>query len=153
ASFAVEDIDPATLRLTSEGTGTVGAISAVSGKGQTIGDMDRNGIEDLAVCFRGADLALLFSNVVGRADVRARLEGSLRNGRLFGPSVVLTVEGSNKPLTASVSPNPINPRGVLLFTTERAGPVTVTLYDLQGRRVRTLARIAAAQAGQQRIEI
>jgi hypothetical protein len=152
-SFAVEDVDPSSLQLLSDGTGSVNEIAAVPGKTRTIGDMDHNGVEDLAVCFAGQDLGLLFSNVTGRSDVRARLQGSLNSGRFFCTSVALTVQGSNQPLSASVSPNPLNPRGTLRFTTSRVGRITATLYDLQGRRVRLLTQISAAQPGEQRIEI
>jgi len=152
-SFGLEDIDPNSLRMTSDGTGVVSEIPAVSGKGRIIGDMDRNGVQDLSVCFSGQDLGQLFSKVVGRADVKARLEGNLMSGLFFCTSVVLTVQGSNQPLAASVSPNPLNPRGALRFTTSRAGAITVNLYDLQGRRVRTLARISLAEPGEQRIDI
>jgi flagellar hook assembly protein FlgD len=37
-----------------------------------------------------------------------------------------------------VAPNPCNPRTRITWWQPRAGPATVTVYDLAGRRVRTL---------------
>lgn len=49
--------------------------------------------------------------------------------------------------TASVSPNPLNPAGVLAFRTSRQGPVTVRMFDLSGRLVRTLVESQILPAG------
>jgi len=40
--------------------------------------------------------------------------------------------------SAKVQPNPLNPSTVLSFTTSREGTVRVTVYDMQGRLVKTL---------------
>ncbi len=36
-------------------------------------------------------------------------------------------------------PNPFNPRTTIWFDLDRQGPATLAVYDLRGRRVRTLA--------------
>jgi hypothetical protein len=41
-------------------------------------------------------------------------------------------------LAASISPNPLNPDAILTFRTEREGPARVDLFDVGGRRVRSL---------------
>lgn len=46
-----------------------------------------------------------------------------------------------------VSPNPANPETKFLVTTTRPGPVRVTVYDLQGRLVRSLTGAGALPAG------
>jgi flagellar hook assembly protein FlgD len=40
-----------------------------------------------------------------------------------------------------VAPNPLNPTGVLTFRTTTPGLVSVRIFDLQGRLVRTLAQL------------
>lgn len=42
------------------------------------------------------------------------------------------------PRPDGVSPNPLNPQGWITFSMKLAGPARVTLYDTQGRLVRTL---------------
>lgn len=153
SSFTVEDVDLTSLRLASDGTGSVDVISADASKENLVGDRDHNGVDEIAVCFAGTDLAQLFSLVTGRQEVGTRLEGSLRNGRFFCTRLTLDVQGSNQPLAASVAPNPLNPSGVLRFTTSRRGPLTVTLFDIQGRRVRILADAPDVPAGEQRLVI
>lgn len=152
-SFRIEDVDEESLRLVSEGTGSVESIPAETAKGSIAGDRDHNDVIDLSVCFSGANLAALFDQVVGRANVDASLQGRLRNGRFFCTRLVLDVQGSTRPLQAAVVPNPLNPNGVLRFATSRPGPLSVTLFDIQGRRVRTLVAGRNVPAGMQRIEI
>ena len=55
------------------------------------------------------------------------------------------------PLTPVLAPNPVRSDSWLTFLTTRAGPLTVGLYDLLGRRVRELLDVANAPATIQRI--
>jgi hypothetical protein len=50
-------------------------------------------------------------------------------------------------LLARVAPNPLNPQATLSFTTSKAGPVLVRLFDLSGRLVRTIADEKSVGAG------
>jgi len=154
-SYASGDVDPASIRLRSKATGEVSEISAIAGKASAEGDWDRNGVTDLLASFSGADLARLFSNVVGRKTVDVTLEGRLRSRRRFEAPVSLTIVGTGPRggLTAAVQPNPLNPRGTLSFRTESPGPVTARLFDLHGRCVLTLLRRAALNAGDHQIPI
>ena len=54
---------------------------------------------------------------------------------------------------AAVTPNPLNPTGALTFSTVKAGRIRVTLFDIQGRRVRTLLDVAAAAPGTKQVRI
>ncbi|HET9253165.1 MAG TPA: FlgD immunoglobulin-like domain containing protein [Candidatus Eisenbacteria bacterium] len=51
------------------------------------------------------------------------------------------------PILASVVPNPLNPEAVLRYRVPKEGPVTVTIYDLNGRLVRTLLAAEHRAAG------
>ncbi len=44
-------------------------------------------------------------------------------------------------------PNPFNPGGTIEYTVETPGPVTVQIFDVQGRQVRTLVRQVYMVAG------
>jgi len=53
-----------------------------------------------------------------------------------------------RPLAAWVTPNPVGQRGTLHLTTSRRGPLSVSIYDTQGRRIVDLIDSPAAPAGQ-----
>jgi parallel beta-helix repeat protein len=53
--------------------------------------------------------------------------------------------------TALMIPNPMRSSATLTFTLARPGPITVSIYDLRGRLVRTLDSQADAASGPQRI--
>ncbi|MFO7608467.1 MAG: FlgD immunoglobulin-like domain containing protein [Candidatus Krumholzibacteriia bacterium] len=53
------------------------------------------------------------------------------------------------PVALAVTPNPFNPRTELRFTLDREQAVTVAVFDLAGRRVRTLADGRVLAAGPQ----
>lgn len=50
-------------------------------------------------------------------------------------------------ILASVVPNPLNPEAVLRYRIPKDGPVTVSIYDLSGRLVRTLLNSEHRAAG------
>jgi flagellar hook assembly protein FlgD len=68
------------------------------------------------------------------------------SGTAFG-TVVLHVVNTGNFLTATVSPNPLNPKATLTFATTKPGMVKVEMYDVQGRLIRTLMDESNAAAG------
>ena len=96
------------------------------------------------------DLRRLFASVRGRQEVSASLEGALLSGARFAANVSLIVVGTGPPppATASVSPNPLNPQATLRLHLGEAGIVEVSLYDVRGRRVRTVAPKSSAWSPQ-----
>ena len=136
------DIDISTVRL----QGTIPAAPRIA----VVGDHDSDGVPDLMLKFDRAALASLL--VPGNNIVR--LTGSLSTGPEFmGTDVVRLVATPVPPLTVSVSPNPLNPSGTLSFRTTRDGWAKAALYDLQGRRVRTLLDVALLTAGSHEVRI
>jgi hypothetical protein len=153
-SFDVADVDPRSLRLVSEGTGSVGSIAAIDSKSGVVADLDKNGIEEYPATFAMADVSTLYDRLRGRHDVSPNLEGSLLQGGRFCASVALTIIATGSgPGVARVDPNPLNPEGVLRFTTLRPSPVTVRLFDVNGRLVRTLWNRRASPTGLQEVRI
>jgi hypothetical protein len=137
-SFALSDVDLSTIRMVSSGTGSVSQIFAGSGKTAVDGDRNHNGVGEIAACFSKDDLRLLFVGLSGTNVVTVEIFGDLSTGGSFRAVLEHTVKAKGGALAASVSPNPLNPEGVLSFATSRAGRVHVAVFDLNGRLVRTL---------------
>jgi hypothetical protein len=120
--------------------GAVSEIRAMVPKRIIESDTDRDGVPELTAGFNRSDLARLLSSVRGRRAVDVALEGKLQSGRKFRAPLSLTVLGTGKPEAtgASLAPNPLNPQGTLTFSLGVPGSVTVRLYGLGGRSVRTV---------------
>jgi hypothetical protein len=141
--FDPASIDIATLRL-------AGSVPAAAAKFQYVGDHDRNGVADLMVKFSREALDPLLTPGVNELE----LTGSLVTGETFeGTGEVRVIDPHTGSLYASVVPNPLNPAGVLTFTMTKAGPVTVKVFDLHGRLVRTLMEAPLVPAGRHELTI
>jgi hypothetical protein len=89
------------------------------------------------------------------ANVIAHTISILRHSGGKGDFEITAVETDPEPReipAPRVSPNPLNPSGVLMFRTERPGPVDVRVFDVQGRLVRTIA-IPLASSGDHEVGI
>jgi hypothetical protein len=151
---ALSELQPASFLLGSQGTGTISSINAVDAETRVGGDQDGNGVPELSLVFRKQDLRALFGNLPeGRTTASAILTGVAAKGVILATSVELTIETTHKPLAVILAPNPINPEGMLTFTTTRPGPAQVTLYDVRGRLVRKLFESSAAPAGYHDVRI
>jgi sigma-B regulation protein RsbU (phosphoserine phosphatase) len=62
-------------------------------------------------------------------------------------------DGSFTALTASVSPNPLNPEATLTFTTSKPGPANVDMFDVKGSLVRTILGSTFREAGRHKMKI
>lgn len=152
-SFDLFDIDLTTIRMISVGTGSVSEIAANTTKSAVIGDRDNNQIEDLQVCFSKADFRNLFSLLRGSNSVPVIVRGRLVSGANFQGSVTLDIQAGGGALMTVMSPNPLNPSGVLSFITKTPGPVRVSLFDLNGRFIRHLWESQAATPGAHEIPV
>jgi len=147
-AYANSSIVTASIVMISTGTGSVDRISAAVDKAAFGLDRDRNGIDEITACFRKEDLRLLFDSLTGgRNLVGVTLEGDLTSGGRFHATLEMEVVASGGGLTASVSPNPLNPSATLTYRTTRPGAVTITVFDPSGRAVRTLLRQSSVSAG------
>jgi len=153
-AFVPSDTDLSSLRLSSSGTGSVSEIAAVSGKTAVIIDSDDNGVQEYPAYFAMSDVSRLFSLLNGKTDVTASLTGRLVDGRRICSKVALTILGTGHGAIATrVEPNPLNPEGVLRFTTKIAGAVSVRLFDVNGRLVRSIWNARSTAAGDQEVRI
>jgi hypothetical protein len=71
----------------------------------------------------------------------------------LGPTGVDEIAAPSARLSAVVAPNPMNPAGILTFSTVAPGRVSVKVFDLQGRLVRTLLDAPHFSAGIHKITI
>jgi PKD repeat protein len=140
-AFNIFDIDLTSIRMVFGGS----SIS-ISDKSTIGSDKDKDGIEEITACFLKADLRTLFAGQP-TGDYVVQIQGSLTSGGQFSGDVVLHVVGSGGALSASISPNPFNPEATVTFLTSREGRVTMALYDLRGRLVRTLLQDELLPAG------
>ena len=147
-SYEAGDLDVTSLRMTSEGTGSVSEIHSVPSRRLVESDRDRDGVPEVGVFFARADLGHLFDQLRGRNTVFVSLTGSLTDGRSFCSGVELNVLGTpHTEQAAAFAPNPLNPRTKLTFVTDRDGPANARLFDIHGRLVRTLLDTARLPAG------
>jgi hypothetical protein len=156
ASYDNANVDLLTIRLVSIGTGNVSEITPGGSRRVISADADGNGIPELSVCFAGTDIVRLFSSVRGKHTVDAALEGRLNSHRKFRAPLQFTIVGTpaaGPGITASVSPNPLNPRGALRFMTTTPGNVTARLFDISGRLVRTITRSERFEPGEHSLVI
>ncbi len=136
-------IDYPTLRL-------AGSVPAAGPKVPVVGDHDGNGIPDLMVKFSRELLDPLLTPGTNRLVVT----GALLSGERFeGADSVRVIDPRHQPLSAAVSPNPLNPLGVLTFETAQSGQVSIYLFDIQGRLVRRLLESKSVQEGSHEVLI
>jgi hypothetical protein len=147
-SFLLQVVDLSSIRMKSQGTGAVSEISAIADKSSVGSDRDGNGIAEFEACFAKTDLRQLFSSVNGSAAVTVTIEGSLLTGGFFQATMDVGVQASGGGnLATNLSPNPLNPSGVLTLRLERSGPLRVAIYDVSGRLVRVVCDEPSAAAG------
>ena len=152
-SYLNSSVDLASLRLVSEGTGPVSEIAPVLDKTVVEQDTDHDGIPELTLNFRARDVEELFASIRGRQDIDAAVVGNLISRRRIGAPIQLAIvgaEGRGAPV-ARLSPNPLNPNGVLEFTLSSSGAVSLRVYDVAGRCVRTLVRDQGYASGRHTI--
>jgi len=151
-SFDALSVDLPTVVMKSPGTGSVSEIHAIAAKTAAGSDRDGNSVTEITACFRKEDLRLLFANVQGQTSAPVVFEGNVRTGGFFRAFSTIGVQGGNGPASLVVSPTPLRARGAFEFTTARPGRISIRLFDVSGRLVRTVAQEAAAPAGDRRIE-
>ena len=143
------DIDPNTIRMstTYPGAGTVSQI-APDPKTATIGDIDNDGIFEMNFSFTRAQLQSLLGNVpngtVVTLVVDARTTVATGAIPIQGSVSVKIKSGGGHAVSSFASPNPFNPETVVFYSLRNSGPVTVRIYSLEGRLVKTLVNDVAS---------
>ena len=139
---ALTSILVGTLKMstTYPNAGTVSSIPAQT-KGATLVDQDLDGIQELGVYFARADIGALLANVPNNTSITIEVKGmiQLSNGQIpLRATKVITVKSSGNAVDVAAYPNPFNPQTSIAYTTRAAGRVTMNVYNVSGRLVRTL---------------
>ena len=137
------DIDPSSIRMstTYPGAGTVSQIAA-DVKTTNIGDIDNDGLIEMDFAFTRPQLQSLLGNVPNGTTVTLVVTARTTAGTgaipIQGQIAVKIKSGGGHAVSSFASPNPFNPETAVNFTLKNAGPVTVRIYSLEGRLVKTL---------------
>jgi len=88
----------------------------------------------------GAAARWLDADVESGAEYRYWLEVVDEDGTVsrFGPTEPLTFPGAARELALSVYPSPASGSFTVDYTLPKEGPITISLYDLSGRRIATV---------------
>ena len=148
---ALTSIVVSTLKMstTYPNAGSVSSIAAQT-KGAAIVDQDLDGIQELGVYFARADIGALLANVPNNTSITIEVKGLVQLSNALVPirgTKVITVKSSGNAVDVAAYPNPFNPQTSIAYTTRAAGRVTMNVYSVDGRLVRTLKQDEYADSG------
>jgi PKD repeat protein len=145
--FNQSDVLIPSIKMVSNGTGSVSEIFADPFKTGVDGDKDLNGVNEIQACFTKSSLQALFS-IAGNGTYTVAIEGNLVTGGRFRGTVTVIIKGAGGgAVSAMISPNPLNPQAMLSFTTTKPGAIRVQMFDPQGRLVKSVTDERASMAG------
>ncbi|HET9952678.1 MAG TPA: PKD domain-containing protein [Candidatus Eisenbacteria bacterium] len=145
-SFTVEDVDPdqVTLQIETLDGSTVAVDPAHAVLQQD--DSDHDGFAEFVALFPRARFRDLADEGAVSGSTHFRLVGGLNRGGSYSGAFDATILRANQ-FALTVTPNPFNPITRIVIHTKSAGSVTAKLYDVHGRRVKTILRGEALPAG------
>ncbi len=121
--------------------GSVAEISAIA-KSAVIGDLNADQVSDLDIKFNTSDLGALLSNVPNNTSVNLIVTGEFQTPTgtipLRGTITVTAKTGGGGLVSATAHPNPFNPQTAISYSVKMNGTVSVRIYSIDGRLVRTL---------------
>jgi len=146
-SFEIESVDISSLKLYGpDGLGTVPYITPIPGS-VTVGlDSDRNHVGEVGMDFDKDDLRSLFTSLDKDMQATLVLTADLYGGGSVRATLGWTVQPERK-LVARIQPNPMNPETTIRVNLETPERLSIRLYDLTGRLVRTVLESVDTPAG------
>ena len=138
----VTDLDAKTIKLatTYPDAGSVSEITPIT-KDPSVGDIDKDNVADLDVAFSRGDLALLLGKVPNNTVVTLVMSAHTTLGAGNLPvqgTMQVKIKGGASAVSAFASPNPFNPATSVMYSLQKGGDVSVRVYSLDGRLVKTL---------------
>ena len=150
--FSVTAVVLSSIRLRAwEGAGTVDAIAPLPDRFAFGMDRDQNGVSELRMEFAKDDLRALLAHVPEQTGVPLVLTATLDDGRAIEATLTHDLVPARERAIRRVSPNPLNPEASILVRMPRDGSLTVRVYDLSGRLVRTLVDGSPRAAGDHQV--
>jgi hypothetical protein len=149
-SWAVTDIDQATIRIrtTYPNAGTVSEVKVLPEKYFKVGDINGNLFGDLDVTIRSSAIKPLLIHVPNGTLVTLVFTASaISDGKiLFRGTIDLTKSGPAG-VSAVAAPNPFKPATSIAYAVGESGPVSIRIFSVDGRLVRTLMDAEYTAAG------
>jgi hypothetical protein len=146
ATFMITDVEIPSIALVRTDVDGSGQIMSVA-PGRVGLDADGNGVREISVAFRREDLRRLLGSLAGPTSVKLALVGNLWGSGTIGAPLDCEVVPAQGRFAAVVRPNPFNPLAHVSFVTFKDGPVTVRVFNMSGRLVRTILDAASMGAG------
>ena len=147
----VTDVDASTIRMSTTffHAGTVSEIK-IADKRPKIGNLDGDPFRDLDFSFRTSDIRALLSNVPNGQTVTLVITAkALTDGVRIRGSIDMVKQAAST-ITSAASPNPLNPETSISYSVGAGGMVSIRIFSVSGRLVRTLSEEPAA-AGSYRV--
>jgi hypothetical protein len=139
-TIPVDQIEPTSIRMrtTYPNAGTASEVASAAKTGNQIGDVDHDKIPDLITNFSVQAIIDLLGNVPNNTTVTLILSARTLGGVPVSGQINVVVKGGPAAVRSFASPNPFNPETAIMFTVRNSGPVSVRIYSLEGRLVKTL---------------
>jgi PKD domain/Putative Ig domain/FlgD Ig-like domain len=149
--FPLTQIITSTIRMHSSIPNTTTPEISPLAKTFTVGDINGDGVQDLDCKFLTSDIAALTANLGNNTSVNLIITADVQvtggTVPLVGQITVTIKTGGGALVSASAYPNPFNPQTSIAYSVQKAGTVSVRIYSIDGRLVRTLVDNQYTMAG------
>jgi hypothetical protein len=146
-SFPISSVDLSSLKLYGpDGLGAVPFITPIPGSVTAGEDSDRNHVAEVSMEFDKDALRSLFANLDRDMQATFTLTAELMGGGSVSAYMGIEVQPERK-LVARMMPNPMNPETTIRVNLESQERLSIRLYDLTGRLVRTVLESVDTPAG------
>src|SRR5262249_13050850 len=99
------------------------------------------------------DLRALLANLAGRIEAPLTLTAMLTDGRSLTTTLSSDVVPMRQNVIRRLGPNPLNPEATLTVRMPQSGRLLARVFDLTGRRVRTVLDDPNAVAGDREVRV
>jgi hypothetical protein len=147
------DLDVASIRLSTDYP-NAGSVADCPADTRFIkyGDMDKDGVTDFDMYFSNWCLFKLFKKTPDRSTVNLIITGNFIEGNGTVPlravrAVTVRTWGFLFGVKALAAPNPFNPETSISYSVTNNGAVTMRIYGVSGRLIRTLKQGEYTNAG------
>jgi len=136
----VTDIDPSTIRMstTLPNSGTVSEIKITDKQNTKLGDLNGDGFKDFDFAFRTPDIRDLLAHVQNGQTITLVITAKAFSDGFHIRGTIDMVKQAATTVASAASPNPFNPRTSISYKVEAGGIVSIRIFSVTGRLVRSL---------------